>query len=44
MAMKKLASNAIMKWPMAIRLAPSTTVRVRPSTRSASRPPKMGVR
>ncbi len=44
MAMKKLASKAIMKWPSAMREAPSTTVRVRPRSRSATRPPRIGVR
>jgi hypothetical protein len=43
-AIRKLASNAIRKWPIAIRLAPITTVLVRPSTRSASSPPNSGVR
>ena len=41
---KKSCSTAIMKWPIAISTAPMTTVRRRPSTRSAKSPPKIGVK
>jgi hypothetical protein len=37
-------SDAIMKWPATIKAAPMMIVGVRPIRRSASIPPKMGVR
>ena len=39
-----MRSLAIMKWPIAIRTAPTTTVRRWPRIRSASIPPKNGVK
>jgi hypothetical protein len=36
--------DAIMKWPIAISMAPITTVRRWPSTRSAMSPPRIGVK
>jgi hypothetical protein len=39
-----LTSNAIRKWPTAIMLAPIVTAAVRPVSRSANKPPAIGVR